>query len=64
MGKRILIVDDEKNIRDLLKFNLENEGYETIEAKDGQEALDKVQDNIDLMVLDLMLPKVDGLNVC
>jgi len=64
MGKRILIVDDEKNIRDLLKFNLENEGYETIEAKDGQEALDKVQENIDLMVLDLMLPKIDGLNVC
>lgn len=64
MEKRILVVDDEKNIRDLLKFNLENEGYNVIEAKDGKEALEKVKDNIDLVVLDLMLPEIDGLNVC
>ena len=64
MPEKILIVDDEKNIRDLLKFNLENEGYETIEAKDGEEALEKVQENIDLVILDLMLPEIDGLNVC
>ena len=64
MLEKILIVDDEKNIRDLLKFNLENEGYETLEAKDGKEALEKVKEDIDLVILDLMLPEVDGLNVC
>lgn len=64
MSEKILIVDDEKNIRDLLKFNLENEGYKTLEAKDGKEALEKVKENIDLVILDLMLPEVDGLNVC
>jgi two-component system alkaline phosphatase synthesis response regulator PhoP len=64
MKKRILVVDDEKNIRDLLKFNLEKEGYDIVQAKDGKEALEKVKDNIDLVVLDLMLPEIDGLNVC
>lgn len=64
MKKKILVVDDEKNIRELLKYNLENEGYEVIEAEDGKEALDKVYKNIDLIVLDLMLPEIDGLNVC
>ena len=64
MGKRILIVDDEKNIRELLKFNLENEGYKTIEAVDGKEALEKADQSIDLVILDLMLPEIDGLNVC
>ena len=64
MSEKILIVDDEKNIRDLLKFNLENEGYETVEARDGKEALEKVKEGIDLVVLDLMLPEIDGLNVC
>ncbi len=64
MAEKILIVDDEKNIRDLLKFNLKSEGYEIVEAKDGKEALSKVKENIDLVVLDLMLPEVDGLNVC
>ncbi|MDZ7671628.1 MAG: response regulator transcription factor [Halanaerobiales bacterium] len=64
MKKRILVVDDEKNIRELLKFNLENEGYDIVEAKDGKEALEKVKENIDLVVLDLMLPEIDGLNVC
>ena len=64
MKKRILVVDDEKNIRDLLKFNFENEGYNVVEAKDGKEALEKVEEDIDLVVLDLMLPEIDGLNVC
>ena len=64
MGKRILIVDDEKNIRELLKFNLENEGYKTIEAVNGKEALEKADQSIDLVILDLMLPEIDGLNVC
>ena len=64
MKKTILVVDDEKNIRDLLKYNLENEGYNVIEANDGKEALEKVKTNIDLVILDLMLPEIDGLNVC
>ena len=64
MSKKILIVDDEKNIRDLLKFNLENEGYKTVDASDGKEALKKIDPEIDLVILDLMLPEIDGLNVC
>jgi two-component system alkaline phosphatase synthesis response regulator PhoP len=64
MAEKILIVDDEKNIRDLLKFNLENEGFKTVLASDGLEALQKVRDNVDLVVLDLMLPEIDGLKVC
>src|SRR6056297_1466070 len=64
MSKKILIVDDEKNIRDLLKFNLENEGYKTVDACDGKEALKKIDPEIDLVILDLMLPEIDGLNVC
>ncbi len=64
MSKKILIVDDEKNIRDLLKFNLENEGYKTVDAFDGKEALKKIDPDIDLVILDLMLPEIDGLNVC
>ena len=64
MKKTILVVDDEKNIRDLLKFNFENEGYDVVVAKDGKEALEKVEEDIDLVVLDLMLPEIDGLNVC
>ena len=64
MPNKIMIVDDEKNIRDLVKYNLEEVGYEIIEALDGKEAIDKVDDNIDLVILDLMLPKIDGLEVC
>lgn len=62
--KTILVVDDEKPISDIVKFNLENEGYNVITAFDGQEALDLVEEHVpDLILLDLMLPKVDGLEV-
>ena len=64
MAKNILVIDDEENIRELIKFNLENEGYQVILAAEGQEGLDKINDSIDLIVLDLMLPEVDGLTVC
>src|SRR6056297_1990802 len=64
MKEIILVVDDEKNIRDLIKFNLENEGYQVKTASDGEMALKKLDDTIDLIILDLMLPKVDGLTVC
>lgn len=63
--KRVLVVDDEKPISDIVKFNLENEGYEVATAFDGEEALEKVAEEApDIMILDLMLPKVDGLEVC
>ncbi|EXJ23260.1 Two-component response regulator SA14-24 [Alkalibacterium sp. AK22] len=63
--KKILVVDDEKPISDIVKFNLEKEGFEVVTAYDGEEALEKVEEeNPDLIVLDLMLPKKDGLEVC
>ncbi len=61
----ILVVDDEEPIQELLRFNLEKEGYRVSVAKDGQEALKHVEnDQPDLIVLDLMLPGMDGLEVC
>jgi len=61
----ILVVDDEEPIQELLRFNLEKEGYLVRGAKDGQEALQHVEnDQPDLIVLDLMLPGMDGLEVC
>lgn len=64
MAKKILIVDDEKDIRDLLEFNLETEGYKTSKAQDGEEALKKaVEKKPDLILLDIMLPKKDGFEV-
>ena len=64
MKKKILIVDDEKDIRDLLEFNLENEGYKTIKARDGLQALQKAASHSpDLILLDIMLPHKDGFEV-
>ena len=63
--KTILIVDDEKPIVDILVYNLQKEGYETLEANDGQTAIDiAIEKKPDLILLDIMLPKVDGLTVC
>lgn len=65
MGKKILIVDDEKNIVDILKFNMEKEGFETIEAYDGEQGLTMaLNQDPDLVLLDVMLPKMDGFEVC
>ena len=65
MPRTVLIVDDEKSIVDILKFNLEKSGYATICAYDGKEALQLARDrNPDLMLLDVMLPFVDGFEVC
>ncbi|XRC40951.1 response regulator YycF [Lactiplantibacillus plantarum] len=62
--KKILVVDDEKPISDIVKFNLTKEGYEVHVAADGEEALQKVDEvHPDLILLDLMLPKMDGLEV-
>ena len=63
--KTVLIVDDEQAIIDVLKFNLLKEGYKTIEAKDGQTALEMaLKERPNLIMLDIMLPKMDGLTVC
>ena len=65
MANTILIVEDETNIVDILSFNLEREGYNTIEAYDGQTGLQLAREqNPDLILLDLMLPKMNGFDVC
>lgn len=65
MDKTILVVDDEKPIADILQFNLIKEGYRVICAYDGDEALQRVEEEQpDLMLLDIMLPKRDGMEVC
>lgn len=65
MGQRILVVDDEKPIADILKYNLEKEGYRVEEAFDGLEALRRVKEApFDLVILDVMLPGLDGYSVC
>lgn len=62
--KKILIVDDEEHIVELLKYNIEAEGYETITASNGAEALEKVEkEKPDLILLDLMLPVINGIEV-
>lgn len=69
MGKKILVVDDEKSIVDILKLNLQKEGYTVIEAYDGVEAIEKAlpsnpDDNPDLILLDVMIPEMNGFDVC
>ena len=65
MSKRVLIVEDEKNIVDILRFNLNREGYETLEAYDGSTGLSLARsEQPDLILLDLMLPKMNGFDVC
>ena len=63
--KKVLVVDDEQSIIDVLVYNLKKEGYETIEATDGITAVNiALEQKPDLMLLDIMLPKLDGLSVC
>ena len=62
---RILLVDDEQSVQKLLAYPLRKEGYEVVSALDGQEALDRIsEDGFDLVVLDVMLPRLDGFEVC
>jgi DNA-binding response OmpR family regulator len=63
--KRILVVDDEADLVETLRFSLELEGYDVLAAYNGEEALNQARKEIpDLMLLDLMLPKLDGYKVC
>ena len=69
MGKRILVVDDEKSIVDILRLNLQKEGYTVSEAYYGAEAVEKAlaensEDRPDLIMLDVMLPEMNGFDVC
>ncbi|MBQ7344582.1 MAG: response regulator transcription factor [Oscillospiraceae bacterium] len=64
--KKVLILEDEENIRSFVVINLQRAGYQTVEAGSGQQALDALRDNpdIDVAVLDIMLPDMDGFEVC
>src|ERR1051326_1024322 len=63
--KRVLVIEDERQLTDVLRYNLERDGYEAAIAHDGQEGLRKAQAQLpDLIILDLMLPGMDGLQVC
>jgi len=65
VARKILVVDDEKPIVDLISFNLKKEGHEIIEAHDGEEAYNlALNEKPDLILLDVMLPKMDGFTVC
>ncbi|GGD02439.1 response regulator YycF [Pontibacillus salipaludis] len=65
MSFKVLVVDDEKPIADILKFNLEKEGYEVVCAYDGDEAIHLgLQEDPDIILLDIMLPGKDGMEVC
>lgn len=65
MAKKVLIVDDEKNIVDIIAFNLKREGYEVIKAFNGEEGVEKTfSEEPDLILLDIMMPKLDGYEAC
>ena len=65
MSKTVLIVEDERPIVEILKFNLKREGYETLEALDGTEGLEKARtSDPDLILLDVMLPGMNGFEIC
>lgn len=65
MKEKILIVDDESNIANLIAYAFEREGYSTETAYDGEEALNKIKTfNPNLMIIDAMMPKIDGFEVC
>ncbi|MBR7142579.1 MAG: response regulator transcription factor [Clostridia bacterium] len=64
-NKTVLVVEDEKNIAEILRFNLEREGYTVLCAYDGADGLEQAQKpGVDLILLDVMLPKMDGFEVC
>ncbi len=63
--KKILVVDDELDVQSILSFRLEINGYSVIVASDGEEGLEKIKkENPDLVLLDLMLPKMNGFEIC
>ena len=61
--EEILIVEDERDIREILSFNLERAGYKTVEASSAEQGLEKLNQSTSLILLDVMLPDVDGLTI-
>ena len=64
MKTKVLLVDDEKDIVEFLGYNLEQEGYQVLTAHDGLEAMSKMKENPDIVILDVMMPKMDGYETC
>lgn len=64
MNEKIMVVDDHDDIREVIHVLLTNEGYQIIEAKNGKEALELLDDSIDLIILDVMMPEMNGYQVC
>ena len=65
MSSKILVVDDEKEIRNLIEIYLKNEGYTVLKASNGEESLEVLaKEEVQLMILDIMMPKMDGMEVC
>lgn len=64
MNEKIMVVDDHDDIRKVIHVLLTNEGYQIIEAKNGKEALELLDDSIDLIILDVMMPEMNGYQVC
>ena len=64
MNERIMIVDDDKDIREVIQVLLSSEGYNVIEASNGKEALELVDDDTDLIILDVMMPEMNGYQAC
>lgn len=63
--RRVLIVDDEPGLRELVRINLEHDGFETVQAENGVQGLDKVHEHHpDLVILDVMMPEMDGWETC
>jgi len=63
MQKNILVVDDEKDIVEMLQYNLEKEGYKVLTARNGKQALEQVKRHVDLILLDIMMTEMNGLDV-
>ncbi len=64
MATKILLVDDERDIVEFLQYNLKQEGFEVLTAYDGVQALEKISEKPDLIILDIMMPKLDGYEAC
>lgn len=64
MPKKILIADDEEDFLEILTYNLKKEGFEVVAAEDGKEALEALSESPDLIILDVMMPELDGYEVC
>ena len=64
MANKILVVEDEEAIRGFIKVNLKRNNFDVIEAASGEEALEKLDDSVDIVLLDVMLPDINGYEVC